>query len=239
MTFSFGPNAPYSTSLSAEAFGMPLAEAEADFAALLAAGAQPFSIHEAGAVLSEGIGIPFSVEGRWLLYLYALATERAARGRGLLRTLLKEVAEGAAGAGYSALTLLPATVALAGAYGRMGFTERYFAGGAPVIRTGEDLFLKIQGDLPVEEADRGVLYRALGRHLSPALFDFTLSTLGGAILPARMGDAGYALLLRDDPTRALSASEDVACEVDREGAAFLLCPLRGRPPRRLPEPMPR
>ncbi len=239
MTFSFGPSAPFSVELFSDAFGMSYGEAEADFRTLLEAGAQPFSIRDEGTVLSQGIGIPFSVEGRWLLYLYALATARAARGRGLLRTLLGEVAESAAGAGYSALTLLPASEALSEAYGRMGFKERYFAGGAPVIKTGDDLFLRIGGNFPMEKAEGSALYRALGRHLSPALFDFTLSTLGEHVAAFHLGEEGYALLSPEDSTCALAVSEGMSARERDGGAAFLLLPLRGRPPRRLPEPMPR
>lgn len=238
MIFSFGPNAPFRASLFSEAFGVPLAEAEADRSALLAAGAQPFSIHEGGEVLSQGIGIPFSVEGRWLLYLYALATAPASRGRGLLRTLLREVAEAARDAGYSALSLLPATASLAEAYGRMGFTEAYPAGGAPVISSSEDLALSLTEELPTRRTGGSPLYRALGRHLSPALFAFTLTTLKEQLCPFRICDR-FALLHRRDRTRALCISEEVASDERSAPAFFLLYPLRGRPPRALPEPMPR
>ncbi len=238
MTFSFGQSAPFSSALFADAFGMMHKEAERDVCRLLDAGAEFFSISDDKEVLTQGIGIPFSVEGRWLLYLYALATVPAARGKGLLRTLLREVAEGAGAAGYSALTLLPATPALAEAYGRMGFTERYPAGGAAVLRTGADLSLTLEQGLSASNAEHdAALYPALGRHLSPELFSFTLSTLGDAVLPFRL-DEGYALLARDDRTHALAVSGEIA--VREKGAhAFLLFPLRGRAPRRLPEPMPR
>lgn len=227
---SRGPSAR----LYAEGFSVTEEEAESDLTALLAAGAIPLTLSEGGSVLSQGLGIRIEADEGPLLYLYALTTDRAARGRGLLRTLLRECAAMALRRGIKALCLLPADESLRAAYRRMGFTEELPAGGAPLVADKADLSLLLPL-AAIPDNDRDALYEALGGHMTRAMFDYTLSTLSPAVIPARCAGAP-ALVLADDPRYALAA----ACPATRVGHHTLLAmPLAGVIPTRIPEPLPR
>ena len=225
-----------SARLYAEGFSLSYEEAEGDLLALRRAGALPLTLSRGGTLLSQGLGIPIDVEGGRMLYLYALTTDRAARGQGLLRTLLKESASLARGMGFTALCLLPATHELSDSYRRMGFTEELSAGGAPHIEAPGDLSLRLDTPMRrVEPHEQDALYRALGGHMSRALFDFTLATLAPTVLPMHT-EAGYALALAKDPRYALAA----AFPARRAASHTLLSmPLCTRLPDGPFEPLPR
>lgn len=237
MSLSFSADrGALSARLYAEGFSLPLTEAEGDLARLVSAGAIPLSLSDEGSVLSQGVGIPIGTDHGDVLYLYALTTDRAARGQGLLRTLLKESACLARARGLSALCLIPADTALADAYRRMGFTEERPAGGAPSVKAPEDLALWLDAPaLPLKNGEQDALYEALGRHMSRAMFDFTLETLFPAVIPMRT-ESGYALALANDPRYALAAS----CDAHRHGAhSLLFAPLDTHLPNGICEPLPR
>ena len=237
MHLSFSADTPtLSARLYAEGFSLPLTEAEADLDTLIAGGAIPLTLAGDGQVLSQGIGIPIDTGDGPILYLYALTTDRAARGQGLLRTLLRECADAARARGFSALCLLPASAALADAYRRMGFTEALPVGGAPHIESATDLALRLdEGARPITPKERHELYRAMGQTMPEALFDFTLSTLAPAVLPMRT-DEGYALALASDPRYALAASYEAVRVANH---TLLAAPLGGRLPIGIYEPLPR
>ena len=237
MLLSFSAERPaLSARLYAEGFSLPLDEAKADLGALLRGGAIPLTLSAEGCVLSQGIGIPINTGNGTVLYLYALTTDRAARGQGLLRTLLRECAGMALDGGFAALCLLPASDALADAYRRMGFTEALPAGGAPHIEAKEDLALRLNtAARPIAPKERHDFYKAIGHTMPEALFDFTLSTLAPAVLPMKT-DAGYALALASDPRYALAASSRATRVADH---TLLAAPLGGRLPIGIYEPLPR
>ena len=109
-------------------------------------------------MLSQGVGIKIDTDRGALLYLYALTTDHAARGQGLLRTLLKEIAVMAEKRGFIGLCLLPADDALRCAYRRMGFTTECPAGGAPLITVFADLALHLEEEAqPLESTDADAL----------------------------------------------------------------------------------
>ncbi len=234
MTFAFGANAPLSAALYAEAFAEDVASAADTLSALLLGGAYGFSLSEGGRPLSQGLGVPFSVDGRRFLYLYALATDKAARGQGLLRTLIKETAASAK-ADCDGLVLLPATPSLSAAYQRMGFAEVYPAG-APAD-TESAPYLVLTEALDCTEISAEEAYPYFSSSLSQALFLYTLSSLGDDYFPARVAD-GCALLWRKSPRLALAVSENIPV-TQGGGNTFLYFPLKGEPPRRIPEPLPR
>ena len=236
MIFSLGAGAPISPELYREGFFLPKEAAEQELREMLDASFLPFSLHEGGEVLSQGLGLPFTVNRTKLLYLYALTTRTSSRGGGLLRTLLKRVAAECAGE-YAALCLLPANEALAAAYLRMGFTHACPAGadangGLPLFRFSR---LPVYHEISVEE-----LYALLPPSLPLPAFRFAVASLENRYLPARI-EGGGARLLRDDPCAALaiSASPREAVKT-REGAPyFLLAPLGKELPPYIPEPLPR
>ena len=237
MHVSFSADAPVlSARLYAEGFSLPISEAEADLDALIKGGAIPLTLSGDGRVLSQGIGIPIDTGDGTVLYLYALTTDRAARGQGLLRTLLRECADAARAMGFSALCLLPASDALADAYRRMGFTEVLPAGGAPHIEAAADLSLRLDTAwAPITPEMRHDLYKAIGQTMPEALFDFTLSTLAPAVLPVKT-DEGYALALASDPHYLLAASFRAARVANH---TLLAAPLGDRLPIGIYEPLPR
>ena len=239
-----GKEAPFSAALYAEAFGGTEEEARADLDALRRAGAQPFSLSREGEVLSQGIGIPLWADGaKPMLYLYALATAASARGQGLMRTLLREVAERYGESAYAALCLLPASEQLAAAYGRMGFSERRPAGGAAILRSADDFSLRF-GSLPdFEPCPFEEMRVPLGMVLSRELSAYAAASLGDRVMPVRIKAPfgyEYALLYRDDPHLALAVTNGLKDSMTRQGAHdFLLFPLRRELPGSIPEPLPR
>ena len=238
MTYAFGADAPLSAPLYATAFGEDDSLAVSTLSELCKAGAFPFSLSEGEAILSQGIGIPLNSEGGQVLYLYALATEPAARGQGLLRTLLKETAALARAKGYLALCLIPANAPLGEAYRRMGFTIEISAGASPTPLEAEGFSLFAE-TLPTSPEPISVeeCYAALGGMLSPALFAFTLTTLP-TVEAVRIGD-GVALTLRGDPRYALAVSRDLTDLYCRSADHRLLAmPLAAQVPR-ITEPLPR
>ncbi len=67
-----------------------------------------------------------SLEGRKVAYIYAVATAKAYRNRGLCRRLLNAIHETLAAQGYRCSVLVPDGSALAGMYAGMGY--RFFGG---------------------------------------------------------------------------------------------------------------
>jgi predicted N-acetyltransferase YhbS len=241
VTFSLGEDAPFSVPLYAEAFGIDEAEAKADISTLLSAGgALPFSLSEDGRVLSQGISIPFWADGAVpVSYLYALATDPASRGQGLLRTLIRETADQARRSAYSALCLLPADQALADAYRRMGFTEERPAGAAPTVGGCADLSLRFDRvpdflPCPIDE-----LRIPFGNALSAGVFAYAFASLGDRVMPCRIGEE-HAILSREDPRCAMAVTEGLSSSVRRvSDPRYLLMPLVGALPNEIPEPLPR
>lgn len=235
LTFS-AESATLSARLYAEGFSLPIEEAEEDLRSLCRAGAIPLSLSDSTTVLSQGFGIPMEIKDEKILYLYALTTDRATRGQGLLRTLLRESADMAKRRGFSALCLLPATTALADAYQRMGFSESLPAGGAPHIEAPADLALRIDTSLhPITPDEHDALYRAIGAHMTREMFDFSLSTLAPSLIPMRAAE-GYALVLASDPHHAIAASFTAP---RKEEHTILTAPLGKRLPSGILEPLPR
>lgn len=242
--FLTGQEAPLSAALYAEAFGGTVGEAEAELSALLAADAHPFSLSREGEVLSQGIGIPLWADGAMpVLYLYALVTAPSARGQGLMRTLLREVAARYGKSAYTALCLLPASEQLAAAYGRMGFRERRSAGGAATLRSEDDFSLRFASLPDFEPCSFEETRVPLGMALHRELFAYATASLGERVIAARIQRPygyEYALLFRDDPLLALAVTEGLAAGVTRQAGHDLLLHPLGRPlPTFIPEPLPR
>ncbi len=225
--------------LYAEAFGTTVTEASETLSALLSAGAIPLLLFEGNSLVSQGIGIPLTVDGGRILYLYALTTDAAARNRGFLRTLLKETANAFAARGYRALCLLPADTALASAYRRMGFTLSFPAGALALPAESEDFSLYTEAPpafRPTDDLD--LLHASLGQAMSLPLFALTLESLADVVYPARFGEE-TALISRRHPGCALAVSPGLLPLYRRRPTAdLLMLPLTkdAAPP---PEPLPR
>ena len=78
-------------------------------------------IEECGRVLSMLHIIPFELCGRRVAYMYAVATESNARGKGLATRLIEQAIKKVKSSGYSALITLPADDGLRKFYTRFGF----------------------------------------------------------------------------------------------------------------------
>lgn len=61
--------------------------------------------------------------GKKLAYLYAVATAKESRGRGLCRALIENAKQVIAGQGYSGILLVPGSEALRHMYAKMGFVN--------------------------------------------------------------------------------------------------------------------
>lgn len=244
LSFLCGRSATLSPELHAEAFGGTVGEAVSDLSALLSGGAIPLTLSREGEVLSQGIGIPLWADTALpVLYLYALTTAPSARGQGLMRTLLREVAEPFRRSAYTALCLLPADDALAAAYRRMGFSHHRPAGGAAVLRSADDFSFCFPALPDFEPCSFEEARVPLGMTLSRELFAYTAASLGEGVTAARTRmpyGYEYALLFRDDPHYALAVTDGLSARVTRQGThELLLTPLGTTLPGSVPEPLPR
>ncbi len=211
-----------SARLYAEAFGGTEEEALSTFSALRSAGAIPLLLFLGDRLVSQGFGLPLEVGDSRILYLYALATDAAARNRGYLRTLLKETESLARDRGYRALCLLPADRALAAAYGRMGFSLASPAGATALPACAEEFSFYTEAPPPwLPTDDLAFLHARLGRGMSQELFAYTLSSLDDIAYPARLGDEA-ALLSRHYPGCALALTEGALSAYRRRPTAELL-----------------
>ena len=237
MTFTL--SGTLSPRLYAEGFGEGLADAEKALSALIAAGAIPLLLEENGTPVSQGVGIPLTVDGGRILSLYALTTDKAARNRGCLRTLVEETARAFRARGYRSLCLLPANGELDAAYRRLGFTVAHPAGALPLPEGADGFSLYTEEALPfVETDDLPLLHRSLGAAMPLPLFALTIKTLADVAYPARLGEE-TALLSCRHPGCAIAVSEGLSAHFSRRPTASLLSlPLSGEalPP---PEPLPR
>jgi len=80
-------------------------------------------IEENGQILSALYWFDGSYSGGKLAYLYAVATARSARGRGLCRALMEDTHRHLASLGYVGAILVPAEPSLFGFYRRMGYAD--------------------------------------------------------------------------------------------------------------------
>ena len=238
MIFSADRGDKLSPALAAEAFDIPLAEAEKDFKTLLDGGALPLTLCEGDTLLCEGFALPMQVEGTSLIYLYSLVTAPKERGRGYLRTLLNECTAMAHARGINGLCLLPASQALAAAYRRMGFWLSYPIGAPAIPTENEGLALRLTSPpthcVPMS-ADE--LRTSLPPALSPTLFEYALSTISHFAIPMRLD--GVPALVSPTNHCALLAIGDEQNALRISAPALLLKPLGGRLPSLIPEPIPR
>jgi predicted GNAT superfamily acetyltransferase len=80
-------------------------------------------IEENGRILSALYWFDCSYSGGKLAYLYAVATAKSARGRGLCRTLMEDTHRHLRSLGYVGAILVPAEPSLYGFYRRMGYAD--------------------------------------------------------------------------------------------------------------------
>lgn len=83
-------------------------------------------ITEDGRVLAAAYWLDCGYHGGKLAYLYAVATKKEARGRGLCHRLMASIQETLAARGYAGAVLVPGEPGLSGLYGSMGY--RFFGG---------------------------------------------------------------------------------------------------------------
>lgn len=82
-------------------------------------------IEQNGKLLSMLHLIPFHLNGMCVAYIYAVATDSNARGKGYATTLMQQAIEKAEKDGYKAVITLPADKGLVGFYSRFGFKGLY------------------------------------------------------------------------------------------------------------------
>lgn len=96
-----------------------------------------------GQILAALYWFDVSCENQPFAYVYAVATARAARGRGLCRQLMEETAELLTSRGYQGILLVPQDEGLRIMYGKMGYrnatalSESVCAAGAEAIPVTE------------------------------------------------------------------------------------------------------
>ncbi len=82
-------------------------------------------VEESGRVLSMLYILPFSMEGKNVGYIYAVATAQEERGKGFATFLLRKAINVAREQGYCALVTIPADEGLRLFYSRLGFAGEY------------------------------------------------------------------------------------------------------------------
>lgn len=82
-------------------------------------------IERDGKLLSMLHLIPFTFKGSRIAYIYAVATDKEARGKGYATTLITQAIEKARKEGYKAVITLPADENLHIFYSRFGFKGKY------------------------------------------------------------------------------------------------------------------
>ena len=82
-------------------------------------------IEEDGKMLSMLHIIPFELNGSKVAYIYAVATDADARGKGYAGKLIRQAIEKAQAEGYKAIFTLPADDMLRDFYSKFGFEGRY------------------------------------------------------------------------------------------------------------------
>lgn len=80
-------------------------------------------VTEDGQALAALYWFDTTCEGRKYAYIYAVATAKAARGRGLCRTLMDDTAALLATRGYQGILLVPQDEGLRVMYGKMGYQD--------------------------------------------------------------------------------------------------------------------
>lgn len=82
-------------------------------------------IEQDGKLLSMLHIIPFELNGSKVAYIYAVATDSDARGKGYAGKLIRQAIEKAQTEGYKAILTLPADDMLRSFYSKFGFEGRY------------------------------------------------------------------------------------------------------------------
>lgn len=103
-----------------EAFGDSMEFIE-DFFATGFSGERCLCLHRDGRPVAALYWFDCALEGKKLAYLYAIATEKAYRGRGLCRQLMEATHERLKALGYAAAVLVPAGEKLFSMYAAMGY----------------------------------------------------------------------------------------------------------------------
>lgn len=80
-------------------------------------------IREGVPILAALYWFDVTCEGQKFAYIYAVATAKAARGRGLCRTLMDDTAEHLRSLGYHGILLVPQDAGLRVMYGKMGYRD--------------------------------------------------------------------------------------------------------------------
>ncbi len=108
-----------------EAFGDPMAFIDGFFATAYAP-SRCMCIWEGEAVLAAAHWLDCSFDGGKLAYIYAVATAKAHRGRGLCHGLMEKIHNQLKSQGYAGAILVPGEESLGAFYGGMGY--RFFGG---------------------------------------------------------------------------------------------------------------
>lgn len=99
------------------------------------------------------------LEDKKLAYIYAVATDKAYRGRGLCRKLMEQTHRQLKTQGYSAAVLVPGNKKLFSMYGALGYTP--FCPMETTTLTGDT------PPVPVEKITAAEYFQLRGRHLPP------------------------------------------------------------------------
>lgn len=141
-------------------------------------------ITEDNQVLAALYWFDVTCNGQKQAYVYAVATAKAARGRGLCRTLMDDTAALLAAEGYHGILLVPQDEGLRGMYGKMGYqnattlSESVCAAGKSPLSvtelTPEDYALRRTALLPpfgvIQEGENLIFLSSLARfYAAPGL----------------------------------------------------------------------
>lgn len=138
-----------------------------------------------GITLSQFVAIECNICGERGIYIYALCTSPAYRGRGLMRELITAAREHFNRFGYKYFMLLPADEKLADTYKRMGFSYSLAAFASPLPEREKDIFgvgdCIFNFERREYDGDTTKLYELSSRVFSYELFRHSLSAFSSVL----------------------------------------------------------
>ena len=198
--------------------------------------------------LSQFLAVECNISSVRGIYIYALCTSPAYRGRGYMRELLAVAKNHFSNFGYKFFMLLPADEKLAETYRRIGFSHPLAAYATPLPEREGDVFGESEEILKFEkedfDGDITKLYELSSKVFSYELFRYFISAFSSVFKVFSFrdgeGECGFAIACGK---RLLLASKKHSILVRNEGRiSALVMPFRQLPSSfysAIPEIMPR
>ena len=195
---------------------------------------------EDGVAVAQGLLMPLTLSGRRGYYLYAIATHPSYRGRGYMHAFLTEAKKEALQNGLDFLLLIPATSALADAYRRAGFSQKW-----PLAadEAGDDPIYRLPPNEPLFPYD-GNFDALFARYDGELSKDMLRTALASVSEKTRIfyTESGFCVASCKDHAACFTADRATLsrCQACPSPYRALLCPLTDVPmTSKVADPLPR